>query len=88
MCKRRRKVQGAGEDDVEIPSAANTALTWAFFMGTSANIRYQVLHSLSMENRPAAMCMDLCVTRGGMTQQRRAMGACMKAVACQSLDTL
>ena len=45
-CPCRRNVQGANEDDVDIPSATNTALTWAFFMGTSANIRYQVLHTL------------------------------------------
>ena len=38
----RRNIQGASENDVDIPSASNTALTWAFFMGTSANVRYQV----------------------------------------------
>ena len=42
-------MQGASEDDVDIPSARNTALTWAFFMGTSANVRYQVPHLMLLQ---------------------------------------
>ena len=41
----RRNINGASDNDVDIPSAKDTALTWAFFMGTSANVRYQVCHS-------------------------------------------
>ena len=42
----RRNINGASDNDVDIPSAKDTALTWAFFMGTSANVRYQVCHSI------------------------------------------
>lgn len=38
----RRNVAGARDDDVDIPPVGKTALTWAFFMGTSSNVRYQV----------------------------------------------
>lgn len=59
----RRNIQGAGEDDVDIPSATNTALTWAFFMGTSANVRYQVLHSSALQGDEQS-CARTCASCG------------------------
>ena len=58
VCMCRRNMQGASEDDVDIPSATNTALTWAFFMGTSANVRYQVLRPSGPHGcRPVLCCI-------------------------------
>ncbi|CAK0742361.1 hypothetical protein CVIRNUC_001391 [Coccomyxa viridis] len=42
----KRNINGASDNDVDIPSAKDTALTWAFFMGTSANVRYQLVYGL------------------------------------------
>ena len=41
-CVTRRNVSGVTEGCVDIPPVGKTALTWAFFMGTSSNVRYQV----------------------------------------------
>lgn len=41
LCLIRRNVSGVTEG-VDIPPVGKTALTWAFFMGTSSNVRYQV----------------------------------------------
>ena len=50
---------------MDIPSATNTALTWAFFMGTSANIRYQVLHTLLMGDHCAVLSRCMCPSPAG-----------------------
>ncbi len=72
-------MQGASEDDVDIPSATNTALTWAFFMGTSANIRYQVPHPLLLSQHPG---MEMCVMyRANPVSTAIRVRVCMRAKA-------
>lgn len=42
----RRQVYGVKEDDVKVPPLMGTALVWGLFMGTSSNVRYQVVFGL------------------------------------------
>ncbi|KAK9909941.1 hypothetical protein WJX75_009820 [Coccomyxa subellipsoidea] len=41
----KRNVSGVTEG-VDIPPVGKTALTWAFFMGTSSNVRYQIVYGI------------------------------------------
>ena len=63
---------------MDIPSATNTALTWAFFMGTSANVRYQVLHSSALQGYDQSCAWTCALLREG--QAETYIGACVKAV--------
>ncbi|CAL8467544.1 g7082 [Coccomyxa elongata] len=42
----KRKVHGVAEGAVDIPPLGMTALTWGLFMGTSSNVRYQIVYGI------------------------------------------
>jgi Protein RETICULATA-related len=42
----RRRKYHTSEDDVDIPPLGMTTLVWGLFMGTSSNVRYQIVVGL------------------------------------------